>query len=424
MERRSYLATAGTATAIGLAGCLGSVGGGSGPVKIGALYPLSGDIAVLAERSKAILEYSVDNIVNTSNSDFSETPIAEGEGLSNHDGREVEIIFQDQHSDPQQGRTEAINLIEEENVDILYGGFQSGVTKTISQAAERRGVPFIAGESSSPRLTERGFEWFWRTAPHDGLYTRTMFDMIDSLSETRDANIETLGLLYVDNELGQASAEAQKEFASEYGWEIVEDITYNLEQLTSLSAEVQRMKSSDPDVMLPNSHLKDAIMLSREMKNQNYMPKAVMGQGTGHSDPEFINMDISDYQTSRTSWSADLADKNPTLGRWSDIFEAEAGHGFDTISIRSFNGFVSMVTALNNAASIEPEAINEALANLQLDRIESGATYPVEFNENHQNSKAEGLVFQILDNSTTTVFPYELTSEDAFVYPAPGWDER
>ena len=36
--------------------------------------------------------------------------------------------------------------------------------------------PSWSAESSSPSLNQRGLKWFFRTSPHDMMFTQAMFD--------------------------------------------------------------------------------------------------------------------------------------------------------------------------------------------------------------------------------------------------------
>ena len=56
------------------------------------------------------------------------------------------------------GATEAERLISQEHVVALIGAYNSNVTQTASQVAERGRIPFLNAESSSATLTQRNFK--------------------------------------------------------------------------------------------------------------------------------------------------------------------------------------------------------------------------------------------------------------------------
>ena len=63
-----------------------------------------------------------------------------------------------------------------------------------SQVAERHGIPWVNGESTSPKLTTRGFKWFFRTTPHDGEFTQLMFEFMNAfMAAVRDVGGVVIG---------------------------------------------------------------------------------------------------------------------------------------------------------------------------------------------------------------------------------------
>src|SRR5437773_11614645 len=130
-------------------------------VKIGAIYPLSGNAASAGGFSKAAIELAVD-LINNGNPNLKDVPLADGKGLPSLGGAKLEVIFADNQGTPAAGQNQALRLITEEKVVALIGAYQSGITVTTSAIAERPGIPFLTPESVASNLTERGFKWFFR----------------------------------------------------------------------------------------------------------------------------------------------------------------------------------------------------------------------------------------------------------------------
>ena len=134
-------------------------------VKIGVIYPLSGNSATAGNYSKMALEVGAD-VVNNGNADLAKLiPLAKGGGLPGLKGAKIQLIFADNQGTPAAGQNQALRLITEEKVVALIGAYQSGITLTASAIAERHGIPFVNGESVAANLTERGFKWFFRVTP-------------------------------------------------------------------------------------------------------------------------------------------------------------------------------------------------------------------------------------------------------------------
>ena len=133
-------------------------------VKIGAIYPLSGNAASAGVHGKAAIETAVD-IINNAHPELGNLPLAKNAGLKGLGGAKVEVVFADNQGSPAAGQNQALRLITEEKVVALTGAYQSGITLTASAIAEKYGIPFVNGESVAANLTERGFKWFFRVTP-------------------------------------------------------------------------------------------------------------------------------------------------------------------------------------------------------------------------------------------------------------------
>src|SRR3954469_4106124 len=169
------------ALAIGLStGALGARAAPPQEVAIGAVYPLSGNLAKVGNDIKSAIELAVE-IVNDE-VDIA-VPLGKGKGLPHLGGAKVRVVFADHQSAPEKGLSEAERLVTQEKVVALIGSYNSNVTATASQAAERLGIPFLNADSTSPLLTARGFKWFFRTTPTDDEFSENFFKFLDEMKK-------------------------------------------------------------------------------------------------------------------------------------------------------------------------------------------------------------------------------------------------
>ena len=90
-------------------------------VKIGVIYPLSGNSATAGNYSKMALEVGAD-VVNNGNADLAKLiPLAKGGGLPGLKGAKIQLIFADNQGTPAAGQNQALRLITEEKVVALIG---------------------------------------------------------------------------------------------------------------------------------------------------------------------------------------------------------------------------------------------------------------------------------------------------------------
>jgi branched-chain amino acid transport system substrate-binding protein len=392
-------------------------------VVIGAVYPMSGPNAQAGIDIKPAIELAGEIANGTLDLPF---PFYQRlKGMPGLKGAKIRFIFSDHQSRPEIGQGEAERLITQEKVAAIICCWNSNVTATASQVAERYGVPFVNAESSSPPLTERGFKWFFRTSPHDGHFSQVMFDFYRDFQARRGVTIKTLGLTYEDTTFGADSGKVQKELARKLGYEVVLDIQYR-SRSTSLQSEVQRLKAANPDVWMPTSYQTDAILFTRTAKDLDYNPKMIMAQNAGHISPDFVKEAGRDAEgvMTRAPFSTDLIDKRPVAKVLNEFYTKRAGKPLYDFPARAFTGVTTLLDAINRAGSTDPEAIRKALVATDIPGDQLIMTWDrVKFDQTGQNEGVKGIILQLQGGAFHTVYPFDVATRDV-LYPIPAWKDR
>ena len=392
-------------------------------VRVGVIYPLTGPVAQPGKDSLAAVKVAQDIINNKHDLDL---PLAATEGLPNLGGAKIELVIADHQGKPEIGRAEAERLITSENVAAIFGAYHSSVSAAASNVTERMQVPYLTGESSSPKLHTRGFEWFFRTGPHDGHYTRTMFDFIRDFGAAKGVTLATAAIIHEDTQFGVDSARVQEELAKEAGIEVVEKIAYRA-KTTSLISEVQRLKAANADILFPTSYTADAILLMRTMKELDYTPRIIIAQNAGFNDATFLETVGADTEgiISRSPFSMDMAARIPLIAQLNDLYKKHNdGRDIFDPPIRSFVGAFVLFEAINRAGSTEPGKIRDAL---RATDFPAGAIpmpwQNIAFGPDGQNNGVSTALIQVQDGVYYSIYPFDVAARDV-LYPFAPWSER
>jgi len=355
-------------------------------VKIGVLDPLSGPTAQIGIDAVAAIKTAAE-IVNEG-ADLPLT-LARNKGLPGLGGAKVTLVVVDHQGKPEVGQSETERLITQEKVQALIGAYFSSVTAAASQAAERAGVPFINGDSTQPALTQRGLKYFFRTTPTD-------------------------------------RAKVQERLAAERGFRVLEKIAYKA-QTTSLTAEVQRLKAANADVLMPSSYTSDTFLLLRTAKDLDYNPKLIVAQNAGFTDPTFISTMGKDAEgaITRSPYNADLESRIPLLPKINAIFKKHSnGRDLSDVPARNFTAAMTLFDAINRAGSTDPEKIRTALAATNIPPDQLIVPYRgVRFATTGQNELVRAILMQVQKGKYCTIYPFELASCQV-LYPTPTWAEK
>ena len=392
-------------------------------VKIGVLYPLTGPVAQVGKDAVAAVRTAIDIINNSHDIDM---PLAKDKGLSGLGGAKISIVVGDHGGKPDIGISETERMINSDKVHAMFGAYYSSVTGAASQVAERAGIPWVNGESTSPKLTTRGFKYFFRVTPHDGEFTQLMFEFMNDFNSKNGGILKTIGIIHEDTLWGSDSGGTQNKMDKEQGYEVVEKISYKA-TTTTLSSEVQRLKAKNPDVLLPSSYTSDALLFLNTAKELDYNPKLLLAQNAGYTDPKFIETMGRKVEgvITRSPFNTVLADTIPLIGKVNELFKKHSGgRDLSDVPARAFTGFMALANAINNAGSTDPKKIQKALQELDMSADSLIVPYRgIKFGKDGQNEKTRGILMQVQNGKYCTVYPFELAA-CKLIYPMPTWSEK
>src|SRR5882762_9824568 len=388
-------------------------------VKIGAIYPMSGNAASTGVHTKAAFEVAVE-IINNGNPALGNLPVTKNAGLKGLGGAKVEVIFADNQGSPAVGQNQALRLITEEKVVALSGSYQSGITLTTSAISEKYGIPFLSGESVAANLTERGFKWFFRTTPVAGDFAKIYLDFLKEM-KTAGQKVDNIALVHENTEYGTSVASVITSMFKENGLSIAQDIAYSA-NTTDVQSQVLQLKDKKPDVVIMVCYTSDAILYAKTMQSLDYKPPMMVADNAGFSDPSFLKAvgKLTQGVFNRSSFAIGPPGSPSFL--INEMYKKKSGDDLDDTAARQMQGFFVLMDAIDRAKSTEPDKIQAALkaTDLKPDQLIMGYK-GVKFDDKGQNVLAAGLVIQLQDGENyVPVWPKD-KAKTAPVLPYKGW---
>jgi branched-chain amino acid transport system substrate-binding protein len=391
-------------------------------VRLGALYPLSGQAARSGQETVEAMKLAIDIVNEKYDIDL---PLARTAGLPNLGGAKIRVILEDHAASPEKGRAIAERFITSEKVHIIHGAFHSAVAAPASQIAEKYGIPFVTGESEDPRLTARGFKTFFSVTPTTDNIAQDFFAFLKEISEKKGVKPTKIAIMHVNDLWGTGIAVAAKKYHQQHGMSIVADIGYGA-TTPDLASEVLQLKKADPDVVFQASFDNDAILAVKNYRALRFSPMAVIAMGASFASPNFIAAlgSNADFNFSHTKFHVSLVETRKAARTVSDLFKKRTGKPIWDAPARVFTSTMVVADAVNRAGSYEPAAIIKALRETDLKEGDTIMPYRgVKFNELGQNVRARGLITQIRDGKHFVIWPFEFAQKDA-VFPMPPWSKR
>lgn len=382
-------------------------------VKVGMLLPLSGGAAPVGEQTRAA-------------ADFAAARINDAGGIKSLGGAKLKLIYADSKGDQQVGVSETERLITQEKVSVVMGAYQSAVTMTSSQAAERLKVPYINPIAVADGITERGFKNIFRITAKASTKAKVHMDFLPFIAKQTGKEIKNVAFIYENTDWGQSTAKAWKEGAPKLGYKVVLDEAYtnNMQDATPIATKI---KGLAPDVVLLVSYTGDAIQLVNAMAKLRVDALAIMGAAGGYADPKFLPGvgKNGDMLYDIAAWSPDI--EKPAAKKINDEFKAKHNYDLNGEMVDQVLGMYVLADALERAKSVDPAAIRDALAATDMKGgiVDISIYSGIKFDASGQNMYADELLVQFQNGSRKTVFPAAVAPKDNKpLFPMPKWSDR
>jgi branched-chain amino acid transport system substrate-binding protein len=416
MRNRTWLASwlAAAALAAGVAVTPAS----AADVKIGAIYPLSGNAANAGRSALAAVQLAVE-IINSPHPDLSALPSVGPGGLANLGGAKIVLLSADHQGNPAEGQSQTLRLITQEKVAAMLGVYQSNVAFTATAVAERYGVPFVVADSVAANITGRGFKWTFRTTPIASDFAANYMQFLADMKKAGH-KVDSIAVVNENTDYGTSVAGTVLEQAKAKGITVVTQIPYSA-NATDVTAQVLQLKAKNPDAVIFISYTADAILYMKTMKNLDYLPPMIIGDDAGFSDPTFVPSvgNLAQGVMNRSTWA--VGAPNSVTYKINEMFKAKTGRELDDTSARSMQGMFVLADAINRAGSTEPAKVQKALqeTDLKPDQLMMGFR-GVKFDQTGQNVLAATYLIQLQGKDYVPVWP-DKSALAPLKWPMTGW---
>jgi branched-chain amino acid transport system substrate-binding protein len=390
----------------------------AGPVKIGVIFPLSGNAAAAGNAARAAVELGAE-IVNSPHAGLAALPLGAGKGLPNLGGAKIELDVADHQGDPSVGQQQTLRLVTQDKVAAVLGAYQSNVTFTATAVAERYGVPFVVGDSVAANITGRGYKWVFRVTPVASDFANNYMLFLADMKKAGH-KVENIAIVNENTDYGTSVAATTQAAAKAHGFNVVADIPYSAKS-TDVSAQVLQLKEKKPDVVIFISYTADSILYMKTMKDLNYHPAMIIGDDSGFSDPSFIPAvsDIAQGVMNRSAW--DVGKPGSATYVINELYKKKTGRDLDDTSGRDMQAFFVLADAINRAGSTDPAKIQKALQETNLKPAQLMMGYRgVKFDATGQNTEAAAYLIQLQGKEYKAVWPPK-HAVAPIEWPMKGW---
>lgn len=198
----------------------------SAPLKIGALFAVTGPAAFLGAPERNTAQMVVDEINKAG-------------GVR---GQKLELVAYDTAGDATKAVQLASKLIKDDKVIAIIGPSTTGESMAVIPVVERENVPLISC-SAGIKITEPLKKWVFKTAQNDTLAVARIYEQLKKQKQSKVA------ILTVSDGFGSSGREQLKLQAPKYGISVISDDTYGPKD-TDMTSQLTKIRGLKPDVII------------------------------------------------------------------------------------------------------------------------------------------------------------------------------
>ncbi len=338
------------------------------PIKIGVIEPLSGSVAASGNYVRMGAEIARDWV--------------NAKGGVN--GRKIELVIEDNKSDPKEAASAAEKLIVRDKVPAIMGAWGSSMTLAAMPKLQEYGVPMVVETSSASSVTKSGNPWIFRISPPSEMEALGLAQYVDKLG------VKKADFLAVNTDWGRGSIQAFGDMLKKHGAE-VGAAEYMEQSATDMSAQLTKIKGTGGDTLFLTTAVEQITLVLKQSQEQRLTRKVVTTGGSSSPSQLIKQAGAAAEGTYHIVFFMPWFPEAMPDGKLAKAFVdewAKRGHPFEglTEGFRGHDGIATIVEAVKIAGKDEAKAIQQALWKVSF----TGVNGPIKFDKDGPAGKESG----------------------------------
>ncbi len=359
------------------------------PIKVGILHPVTGALAYSGQQCRAGAMMAVEDINKAG-------------GIKSMGGARIEAVLGDAQSQPQAGAAE-IEKMNEAGVSAVVGAFASAICLATTQAAAKYNLPHVVDVGVADQIVERGLKNTFRFGPGYKAVAELAMTNLHVLNTAAGRPARTVMIIHEESLFGTGTANLLARELPGYGFEVKEVIKH-ANPTRDFNNIVLRMKSINPDIVIPANYYNEYALLVRTMQQQRVVPKAIYSVLGGAASSYKFVQEFSDASNGIIDCNHWFNPKDPRAQALKKRAEAQKLF-FSYELFMTYTSVMLLADALERAKSKDRAAIIDALEKSTFSNhiMPYGPTKFV----NGQNTGGRPLMTQVINKDIKVIIPRE-----------------
>ncbi len=340
-------------------------------------------------------------------------------------GRKLELVVEDDQSQPATAIRIYERLITHEKVDLVLGPYGSPMTEPVINLTEKHRMPMVAPTVGTTSIFKQGRKFIFMVYSPGEVYLEGFVELV-----ARNG-LKTIALIYEDTIFPHAVVKGVSELAKKRGLQVVFAEAYP-RGTTDFSAILTRVRATTPDAFGAVTYFDDAVAVTRQMKELNLNPK-MYAATIGVGQPEFYKQlgRTAEFVYGPSQWEPEfvtiragglipIARQYPGAREFVEAHHREyPGADLSYQTAAGYAGCQVLTEAVKRAGSLDKEKIRDAILKLDFNTV-FGA-FRVDADGLQIAHKMVTVQWQ--EGKRVIVWPEELAPGKPR-FPTPPWSQR
>ncbi|MCJ2006038.1 ABC transporter substrate-binding protein [Methylobacterium sp. J-092] len=288
-------------------------------------------------------------------------------------GRKIELVIEDNKSNPTEAAAVAEKLITSDKTPVLMGAWGSSLTLAVMPKLADYETAMLVETSSSGKITTSGNPYVFRISPPSSLEAETFAPMVAKLG------LKKVDFLILNNDFGRGAA---ADFGTMIkGKGVAVGLVETMDQgAQDMSAQLSKLKASDSDTIMITSAVDQLVLIFKQMAALGLKKRVITTGGSQNPDQIIAQAgSAADGTMHLTTFLPWFPEKTPNpqatayfIGEWNKRGFQFAGV---TESFRGYDGIRAIAQAIEKAGSADPAAITKAFWSVNF----TGLNGPIRF---------------------------------------------
>ncbi|HZZ61007.1 MAG TPA: ABC transporter substrate-binding protein [Roseiarcus sp.] len=282
-------------------------------------------------------------------------------------GSKIELVVEDNKSNPTQAASVAEKLIDRDHVPVILGAWGSSLTLAVMPKLMQYQVPMLVETSSASKITTQGNPYIFRISPPSWVEAAMFEKLVPKLG------IKKVDFLAINNDWGRGTIDDFSKMFAKNGVAVGLKETMG-EDDQDVSAQLAKVKASDADALIVTTFVDQLTLLLKQAAALGLDKKIITTGGSQAPDQLIEQAGAAANNTMHLVFFAPwMPETSPHPDLAARFIKAWGDKGYDkaglTESYRGYDGIHVIAAAIEKAGKADPAEIKDAFWKIDVPTI-------------------------------------------------------